>query len=129
MPVYVDDMKAKFGRMVMCHLTADTEAELHAMADKIGVARKWYQTKASAPHYDIALSKRSLAVQFGAIEITWRESGMKCREWRNDPLGPFRHFPEWLAARGGATRSMARMGSGTMGTGSAAVKAGMAPRS
>lgn len=71
MTVYVDDMRAPFGRLVMCHMIADTEAELHAMADAIGVARRWYQ----GDHYDVALSKRRLAVERGAREITWRELG------------------------------------------------------
>ena len=76
MTVYVDDMKAKVGQMVMCHMVADTEPELHAMADKIGVARKWYQYphKSRWPHYDIALSKRALAVANGAQEIRWRDA-------------------------------------------------------
>lgn len=76
MPVYVDNMRASFGRMVMCHLVADTLDELHAMADRIGVARRWYQgpPKTRWPHYDIALSKRSLAVQAGALEIEWRDA-------------------------------------------------------
>ncbi len=67
---YVDDMRAKFGRMIMCHLLADTDDELHAMAARIGVARRWHQ-KAGTPHshYDIALSKRALAVAAGAVEI------------------------------------------------------------
>jgi len=69
MAVYVDDMRVTFGRMVMCHMMADTPAELHDMADKIGVARKWFQ----GDHYDIALSKRVLAVQLGAEQITLRE--------------------------------------------------------
>lgn len=70
MAVYVDDMRAKFGRMVMCHMLADTDEELHAMADKIGVARRWHQKAGTAhSHYDIALSKRALAVASGAIEI------------------------------------------------------------
>lgn len=78
MTVYVDDMRANFGRMVMCHMIADTDEELHAMAEKIGVARKWHQdpkTKrgCSHSHYDIALSKRALAVSFGAVEITQRQ--------------------------------------------------------
>ncbi len=61
--MYVDEPVHPFGRMVMCHMLADTPAELHAMADRIGVARKWYQSpqKASTPHYDIAKSKRVTA--------------------------------------------------------------------
>ena len=78
MSVYVDDMRAQFGRMVMCHMIADTETELHAMADKIGVARRWYQRD----HYDICLSKRALAVRNGAQEITWRECGKIMRKRR-----------------------------------------------
>lgn len=62
MTVYVDDMRAPFGRMLMCHMIADTEDELLAMADTIGVARKWYQ----GDHFDIALSKRALAIEAGA---------------------------------------------------------------
>ncbi len=72
MTTYVDDMRASFGRMILCHMIADTEDELHAIADRIGVARKWYQGN----HYDIALSKRALAVKAGAIEITRRECGL-----------------------------------------------------
>ena len=71
MTVYVDDMKAPFRGMVMCHMIADTEEELHAMADTIGVARRWYQ----GDHYDISKSKRALAVKAGAIEITKRQLG------------------------------------------------------
>lgn len=70
MAVYVDDMRAPLGRMIMCHMLADTEAELHKMAADIGVARKWFQ----GDHYDIALSKRRLAVRLGAKEITQREA-------------------------------------------------------
>jgi Protein of unknown function (DUF4031) len=75
MTVYVDDMylspAGKFRRMKMSHMIADTEAELHAMADAIGVARKWHQ----GDHYDIAMSKRAEAVKLGAVAITWRQCG------------------------------------------------------
>lgn len=71
MAVYVDSMRAPYGRMIMCHMIADTDAELHAMADKIGVARRWHQ----GDHYDIALSKRVLAVAAGAVEISLRQCG------------------------------------------------------
>ena len=70
MAVYVDDMRAPFGRMIMCHMLADSDDELHAMADKIGVARRWHQKAGThQSHYDIALSKRALAVANGAVEI------------------------------------------------------------
>ena len=69
MAVYVDNFYAGYGRMIMCHMAADTIAELHEMADKIGVARKWFQLpNGRNPHYDICKSKRALAVQLGAIE-------------------------------------------------------------
>jgi len=81
MPAYVDDMRAPFGRMIMCHLIADSDDELHAMADTIGVARRWHQKppKASHSHYDIALSKRAAAIAAGAVPITWRQTAMMCR--------------------------------------------------
>lgn len=76
MTVYVDDMRAPFGRMIMCHMLADSDDELHAMADKIGVSRRWHQKPGtSKSHYDIALSKRALAIKAGAVEIGPREVG------------------------------------------------------
>ncbi|HAW46280.1 MAG TPA: DUF4031 domain-containing protein [Roseovarius sp.] len=76
MAVYVDDMQAQFGRMKMCHMFADSTTELIAMADRIGVARKWIQ-HAGTPreHFDIAMSKRALALAAGAKSITRREVG------------------------------------------------------
>lgn len=83
MAVYVDDMQAGYGRMKMCHMIADTDDELHAMAARIGVARRWHQ-KPGTPqsHYDICLSKRAIAVQYGAQEITQRETGLIVRRKR-----------------------------------------------
>lgn len=69
MAVYVDDMRAKYRRMVMCHMAADTELELHMMASAIGVARKWFQ----GDHYDVCLAMRAKAVALGAVEITMRQ--------------------------------------------------------
>lgn len=70
MSVYVDRVFIPYGRMLMCHMIADTPAELHAMADRIGVQRRWYQQppKASFWHYDIAQSKRECAVAAGAVD-------------------------------------------------------------
>lgn len=80
MSVYVDDMKAGFGRMIMCHMIADTREELFAMVDAIGVARHWIQ-KAGTPweHFDICKSKRARAITAGAIEINKRSLVMKMR--------------------------------------------------
>lgn len=77
MAVYVDDMEADFGRMKLCHMVADNLEELLAMADKIGVNRKWIQKENDpiAVHFDIALSKKKLAIQNGAISVTWRWVG------------------------------------------------------
>lgn len=82
MTVYVDDMRAPFGRMIMCHMVADTEEELHAMADRIGVARKWHQ----GDHYDIALVKRKLAVDSGAVEISRLEASGICRPYMRERI-------------------------------------------
>ncbi|GAA5231798.1 DUF4031 domain-containing protein [Verticiella sediminum] len=101
MTVYVDDMRAAYGRMVMCHMIADTDDELHAMADRIGVARRWWQSpeSTSGSHYDIALSKRALAVAAGAMEITWRQCGaMNMRRRVTGELGQPHEAVEWLNA-------------------------------
>ena len=74
--VYVDDMNTKFGRMIMCHMMADSTEELLEMADKIGVQKKWIQYPGTPKeHFDISLGKKKLAIQNGAKEITWREIG------------------------------------------------------
>jgi hypothetical protein len=86
--VYVDDMRAGFGRMVMCHMIADTTDELLAMADRIGVQRKWLQKAGtSQEHFDICLSKRAKAVAAGAAEITLRDLAVKCRQKRDAARG------------------------------------------
>ena len=75
MSVYVDKARNVFGRMVMCHMIADTLDELHAMAERIGMRREWFQAAppASFPHYDVSQTKRALAVKHGAIEVDARE--------------------------------------------------------
>lgn len=78
MSVYVDDMEAPFRGMKMCHMSADSTAELLAMADVIGVKRRWIQYPGTPKeHFDICLSKRALAVRAGAIELTMLEFGRR----------------------------------------------------
>lgn len=91
MTVYVDDMKADFKpehrpgrRYVMSHMIADTEDELHRMAQRIGVARKWYQ----GDHYDVTQTMRTLAIDAGARAITLRQLVfMAMNRRRGKPLG------------------------------------------
>lgn len=73
MPVYVDRVrpcipnpKWKYNRS--CHLFADTEEELHALAAEIGLRREWFQKKPGRlPHYDLTAAKRNQAIRAGAI--------------------------------------------------------------
>jgi hypothetical protein len=81
MPVYVDKMRAPFGRMKLCHMLADSMAELLEMADEIGVDRKWFQW-GSHPHFDISLSKRALALLHGAFEVDRNELVAVMRRYR-----------------------------------------------
>lgn len=78
MACYVDQPIFPFGRMMMCHLWADSLDELLAMVDRVGVDRKWIQghpelsfgkhRDASWVHFDIAKAKRALAIAAGAVE-------------------------------------------------------------
>ena len=93
MTVYVDDVGHRYGRMVMCHLWADTREELFAMVDRIGVARRWFQQPpaASWEHFDISLAKKALAIAAGAV--------------LTDEFGPI----EFLARRAGDTAKLDRI--------------------
>ena len=103
MAVYVDSMQAAYGNMIMCHMWADTDDELLAMVDKIGVKRKWIQghptlshgkhRKASWVHFDISKSKRALALEHGAVET--------------DRFGPLEHAAR-LDLKSGDPKRVAR---------------------
>jgi hypothetical protein len=82
MSVYVDRAKHKYRRMLMCHMLADTNEELFAMADLIGIHHKWFQPL-SHPHFDICQSKRKLAVLNGAIEVDNRQLVAVMNRYRN----------------------------------------------
>lgn len=89
MAVYVDDLyktkAGKLGKMKMSHMIADSTEELLDMADRINVNRKWIQYKGTPKeHFDISLKKRSYAVRYGAIEITWKELGRKILDRANN---------------------------------------------
>jgi len=82
MSVYVGPSLYPFGRMIMCHMVADSLEELHTMADRIGIRRQWFQDTRH-PHYDISKGKRQLAILAGAMETDERgilEVSMTSRE-------------------------------------------------
>ena len=83
MAVYVDNARIPYRRMIMCHMLADSIEELHEMADKIGIKRKWFQTK-NTPHYDICLAKRTLAIENGAIEADRKKIVELIRKYRTN---------------------------------------------
>jgi hypothetical protein len=69
MTVYVDSANIKFRHWRSCHMTADTEKELHTMAEAIGVKREWFQDK-FIPHYDISQAKKNMALAQGTLQVT-----------------------------------------------------------
>lgn len=106
MTVYVDDVRHAFGRMVMCHMWSPSLDELLAMADTIGVDRKWIQghptlsfgkhREATWVHFDISLGRKTRAIAAGAV--------------LTDAFGPLEHLARIetasadpaIAARGAA---------------------------
>jgi len=69
MSVYIDNSNIPFKGMIMCHMIADTDEELYEMVDKIGLQRRWRHNN----HYDVCLSKKKLAIEYGAKEVSVRE--------------------------------------------------------
>lgn len=79
MTAYVDELRPatrgpriRNTPRVWCHLMADTEEELHAFAQRIGMQRKWFQP-GRYPHYDLTPGRRLVAVRYGAVEVTARD--------------------------------------------------------
>lgn len=90
MPVYVDKPDKPYRNMMMCHMIADTQAELLAMAAILGLDRRWIQDAGTySEHFDIAKTKRTSAVQSGAIQLTNKELGQKLRERRQRPSAEY----------------------------------------
>ena len=76
--VYVDDFCIPFRGRLMCHMLADTDAELRDMADRIGMQQRWHQ----GDHFDIDRDMRAIAIAHGAQEITRREAVLIRRRFR-----------------------------------------------
>lgn len=70
-----------------CHMASDDLSdegleELHALAEKIGLRRAWFQDHPRHPHYDLPPDKRSLAIAAGASPVTSREIVIRCSRVR-----------------------------------------------
>jgi hypothetical protein len=115
--VYVDGERNQLGRMVMCHMFADSLAELHQMAEAIGMDRNWFQPL-SFPHYDVSLSRRAVAVREGAIEVD-RRTGYEIRKkvratfTEADILEMRAALPAYDAMRAKQRRQHAKLGAGS----------------
>lgn len=108
MTTYVDDMRAPFKGYVMCHMVADSDVELHIMAEALGLKREWHQAppKASHSHYDIARTKRTAALKIGAVAVTQKQ--LACMVYRRKitgELGSPHDAIEWRHAYVAARRS------------------------
>lgn len=91
MAVYVDPLLnhgwvLKGQRVKSCHLLADTDEELHAFAQRLGLKREWAHD-GSLLHYDLVASKRSRAVQLGAEELSsFKQAALVYRKLRSTSL-------------------------------------------
>ncbi len=68
MVVYVDDYRVAYRGRRICHMIADTEAELHAMAARLGISERWFHRD----HYDVTEEQRAAAAALGAVLIPAR---------------------------------------------------------
>lgn len=84
MTVYVDDMLLEAAvrngdhivRGRWSHLVADSSAELHTFAARLGLRRAWIQKAGTAmEHYDVTAAKRAAAIRLGAVPIGYGEGG------------------------------------------------------
>lgn len=84
MTVYVDELRVWHGAKRpfdkgSCHLTADTEDELHEFATGIGMRRSWFQPHRVAAHYDLTPLRREAALKRGAVFVPGLEQARRRR--------------------------------------------------
>ena len=66
-----------------CHLLADEREELHEMAARLGMPRRFFQDHPWRWHYDLPAHLRPEAVRFGAVEVELRAVGRLLRDRRD----------------------------------------------
>ena len=83
--VYVDQPVWEWRGRRWCHLLADTDEELHAFAEALGLERAWFQHRDEMPwkdHYDIPDELRAEAIRAGAVEVDLRHVAAHVRSRR-----------------------------------------------
>ena len=89
MATYVDSLfrfpgHPRFPWAQSCHLFADSEAELHALAQELGMKVEWSQIgRRGILHYDLNPERRARAIELGALPLSRRESVAKWRSLRD----------------------------------------------
>ena len=86
MACFVDTVRSYPGKGLrfteFCHLLADTRAELHAMADQLGIPRRFFQDHPWRWHHDLPEQLRARAIELGAVEVTMHDVGALLRSRR-----------------------------------------------
>lgn len=91
MAVFVDEPIWEWRGRRWCHLVADTTAELHDFAARLGLVRQWFQCKPGRPwhdHYDLPEEIRAQAIACGARPLTTREMGKRQAKRRRRARAP-----------------------------------------
>jgi hypothetical protein len=70
MTVYIDDAFGYHGNKPLCKLVADSERELHDMADLLGLSAKMFVGNNRIKHYVVPAIIREKAILAGAIPVT-----------------------------------------------------------
>ena len=88
MPVYVDEIRSYGTKGDWCHMCVEAGGdlnELHKFAASVGLRHSWVQAHPLHPHYDLRPSKRTLAVQRGAVELSNQEFVKRCSRFFDRP--------------------------------------------
>jgi hypothetical protein len=89
--VYVDEPIWPWRGRRWCHLTADSEPELHEFAARLGLVRQWFQSKPGRPwhdHYDLPAEVRAQAIACGALPLSSREMARRQAKRRREARTP-----------------------------------------
>lgn len=90
MGVYVDDAIWPWRDRLWCHLVADTDEELHAFGERLGLQRAWLQHRPARPwldHYDLPDYGRERAIELGATPVDRRQIVAVIRRKRDAARG------------------------------------------